>query len=325
MGESLVLVAVGENMKIKNLIRVMAGGLALAIGGCGSSPGTVDANAAPSASAATVPTSPSLAQADPRVAGSGDILSVLSVEHQVDLAAERDGVVLSIVKDEGGAVKTGELLAQLDDRDLQMQLIKARDDLQVAQNNVQYKEAELKAKNAAYRRQQELRHYGLSSEADLEQAQFEAKGAEYDLHGWQALVESGQAEIHRIEIEIEQMSVHAPFSGVVVSRYIREGESLKKGDKCFRISQLGPLQVRFQIPESSPQRPQRGAAVGLWLVGDSSRALKARIVKISPTVDPASDSYDVVAQLDRTPPSGLLPGMAVRVHWPTAASTTGRP
>ncbi len=303
----------------------MTGGLALAICGCGSSPGTVDANAVPSASAATVPTAPSPAQADPRVAGSGDILSVLSVEHQVDLAAERDGVVLSIVKDEGSAVKTGELLSQLDDRDLQMQLIKARDDLQVAQNNVQYKEAELKAKNAAYRRQQELRHYGLSSEADLEQAQFEAKGAEYDLHGWQALVESGQAEIHRIEIEIEQMRVHAPFSGVVVSRYIREGETLKKGDKCFRISQLGPLQVRFQIPESSPQRPQRGAAVGLWLVGDSSRALKARIVKISPTVDPASDSYDVVAQLDRTPPSGLLPGMAVRVHWPTAASTTGRP
>jgi RND family efflux transporter MFP subunit len=312
-------------MKTKNSIWVVAGALALATCGCRSSPGTVDANVPPSATTPTVPRSPSPAQADPGVAGSGDILSVLSVEHQVDLAAERDGVVLSIAKDEGSAVKAGELLAQLDDRDLQMQLIKARDDLQVAQNNVQYKEAELKAKNAAYRRQQELRHYGLSSEADLEQAQFEAKGAEYDLHGWQALVESGQAEIHRIEIGIEQMRLHAPFSGVVVSRYIREGETLKKGDKCFRVSQLGPLQVRFQVPESSPQRPERGAAVGLSLLSDSNRALRAKIVKISPTVDPASDSYDVVAQLDRMPPPGLLPGMAVRVHWPEAASAPGRP
>ena len=50
---------------------------------------------------------------------SGDILSVLTVEHQVDVAAQRDGVVTSISKDEGGGVKVGEVLAQLDDRSLQ--------------------------------------------------------------------------------------------------------------------------------------------------------------------------------------------------------------
>ena len=43
----------------------------------------------------------------------GDILSVLTVEHQVDVVAQRDGVVTAISKDEGGAVKTGEVLAQL--------------------------------------------------------------------------------------------------------------------------------------------------------------------------------------------------------------------
>jgi RND family efflux transporter MFP subunit len=310
-------------MKMKHAIRLTVGALALAACGCGSSPGTVDANTSRSAAATTVPNSPP-AEPDARAAGSADILSVLSVEHQVDLAAERDGVVLSIAKDEGSAVKVGELLARMDDRDLQMELIKARDDLEVAQNNVRYKEAELKAKNAAYRRQQELRHYGLSSEADLEQAEFEAKGAEYDLHGWEALVQSGEAEIRRIQIEVEQMRVHAPFSGVVVSRYIREGEALKKGDKCFRVSQLGPLQVRFQIPESSSPRPARGATVGLLVIGESNRKINARILKISPTVDPASDSYDVVAQVEAPRASGLLPGMAVHVRWPPAASQSGR-
>ena len=45
-----------------------------------------------------------------------DVLSVLSVEHQVDLSAERDGVVVSLAKDEGSAVKAGDILGQLDDR-----------------------------------------------------------------------------------------------------------------------------------------------------------------------------------------------------------------
>ena len=218
-------------------------------------------------------------------------------------------------------MKAGEILGQLDDRTLQMELIKAKDDLQVSENNVKFKEAELKAKDAAYRRQQQLREYGLSSQADLEAAEFQAKGAEYDLHGWQALVESGQAEIRRIEIEIDDTRLRAPFSGVVVRRYIREGEAIAKGDRCFRVSQLAPLQVEFQVPESSGRRPARGNPVDLSLVGDSGRLLKAHIVKISPTVDPSSDSYDVVAQLTGAGLSDLRPGMAVRVNWPAAGGS----
>jgi RND family efflux transporter MFP subunit len=293
--------------------------------GCGSSTVASGSRAAssstpsaPSNGSSAAATSVPPTQPDSHVAESTDILSVLSVEHQVDLAALRDGAVLSIAKDEGSAVKKGEVLGQLDDRDLQMELIKARDDLQVSQNNVKYKEAELKAKGAAYRRQQQLRNLGLSTQADLEAAEFEAKGAEYDLHGWEALAESGQAEIRRIELEIDQTRIRAAFSGVVVRRYIREGESVKKGDRCFRVSQLSPLQVQFQISESSPRRPQRGASVVLSLVDDANRVLTAKIVKISPTVDPSSDSFDVVAQLTGSGISDLRPGMAVRVNWPAA-------
>lgn len=290
---------------------------ALAANGCGNSTVASSGNPAPAAKpASSEPPAGPISIATPTQNQLGDILSVLSVEHQVDVATERDGVVTSVTKDEGAAVAAGDILGQLDDRTLQMELVKARADLHVSENNVKYKEAEVKAKDAAYRRQQQLRELGLSSQADLEAAEFEAKGAEYDVQGYQALVESDQAEIHRIEIEIDQTRIRAPFSGAVVRRYIREGEALGKGDKCFRVSQLSPLQVQFQIPESSAQRPQRGARVSLSLIDDSGRHLTARIVKISPTVDPASDSYDVVAQLTGTKLSDLRPGMAVRVNWP---------
>jgi RND family efflux transporter MFP subunit len=309
----------------KNLCLLLVTACAIVANGCGNS--TVASSANPTTATAVNPTPPTTPSptAKPTAIDAGDILSVLSVEHQVDVATERDGIVMSVAEDEGGAVKAGEILGQLDDRALQMELIKARDDLHVSENNVKYKEAELKAKGAAYRRQQQLRELGLSSQADLEAAEFEAKGAEYDMQGYQALVESGQAEIHRIEIEIDQTRIRAPFSGAVVRRYIREGQALGKGDKCFRVSQLAPLQVQFQIPESSPRRPQRGATLNVALVGDSNRLLSARIVKISPTVDPASDSYDVVAQLTATRISDLRPGMAVRVNWPGTNSSATKP
>jgi membrane fusion protein, macrolide-specific efflux system len=292
-----------------------AAAFAAVLAGCGDSSAVSPAHPPAADSNANLSAPPAPASLS-RAVDDHEVLSVLSVEHQLDLASERDGVVVSIARDEGSEVKKGDILAQLDDRTLQIELAKAQDDLQVAQNNVKYKQSEVRAKAAALDRQQKLNQAGLSSQADLEQADFEAKGAEYDLRGWEANAESSQEEIKRLEIELDQTRLRAPFTGAVVVRYVREGQQVAKGDKCFRVSQLAPLQVQFQVPESSERRPSRGAKVELSLVSDPNRELSATVVKISPVVDPSSDSYSVTAELAAKGTSDLRPGMAVQVAWP---------
>lgn len=299
----------------KRAIWILAGALAWAVTGCGNPSVASGPNAPPSAPAAQPPApAPAAKPSEP-----GDILSVLSVEHQVDVPTQTDGVVAEIIKDEGSSVRVGEILARLDNRTIAAELEKAQADLRVAQNNVSYQDAEMKAKAANYRRQQKLREYGLSSEADLEHAEFEAQGAEFDLASWKANLEKTHAEIRRLEAEQDKTRIRAPFAGMVAHRYIRMGQGVSKSDKCFRISQLSPLLVQFQVPESAGRRPERGATVSLSLVGDANRALKARIVNVGPTVDPASDSYNVTAQLTGSGLSDLRPGMSVRVEWPDGA------
>src|ERR1700722_12808559 len=307
---------------MKRVLMFLVAAVAIGGNGCDNSSVASNTKVPPEATAKATPSQPSNV-AVARASEPGDILSVLTVEHQVDLSSQRDGVVISLAKDEGAAVKAGEILGHLDDRTLQQELVKARDDLKVTENNLQFKAAELKAKGAAYRRQQLLRDAGLSSQADLEKAEFEAKGAEYDMHGYEALVESGQAEMHRLEIEIDQTVLRAPFSGVVVRRYVRQGQAIAKGDKCFRISQLSPLQVQFQVSELAGPRPVSGAPVNLVLLDGSNRTLNAKIVKVSPTVDPSSDSYNVLAQLTGPDLANLRPGMAVRVGW--SATSQSKP
>lgn len=306
----------------KHVWMLLGAAIAVAAAGCGDTSAVSPARPAASdpagRAAASSSSAPDPAASPIRAMESHEVLSVLSVEHQIDLATERDGVVVSVARDEGSDVKKGDVLAQLDDRTLQIALAKAHDDLQVAQNNVKYKQSELRAKTAALQRQQKLQQLGLSSQADLEQADFEAKGAEYDMHGWEATVESSQEEIKRLEIELDQTRLRAPFTGAVVVRYVREGQQVAKGDKCFRVSQLAPLQVQFQVPESAGRRPVRGAKVGLSLVSDPNRALSATVVKISPVVDPSSDSYSVTAELTGKGIADLRPGMAVQVAWPAA-------
>jgi RND family efflux transporter MFP subunit len=293
--------------------------LLLALMGCSSPPAY-----SPPAVAASQTTAPtSAAPADPNALGRAqDVLSVLSVEHEVDVRAQREGTVQQLVAEEGRRVQAGELLGRLDDRAMQSELDKARADLLVAQNNVKYKQAENQAKEANLKRQQLLRSSGLSSDADLEQAEFEAKATAYEIDSWNALVKSSQAQIQGLQIELEQTQFRAPFSGVVARRYVRVGQTVTKDDPCFRVSQLGPLQVNFQVPESSNEKPAVGGAVRLSVVSNANRTLSARIIKVGPTVDPASDSFDVTAQLDGDV-SGLSPGMAVRVSWTPRGAAAG--
>lgn len=280
---------------------------------CGSEPASppASAQASPAASSAPAVSSPAV----PSNSSSNEgILSVLTVEHQVDILSQTEGVVVSIAADDGTAVSAGQTLAQLDDRELQARLERGRADLQIAETNVKYNEAELKAREAAHRRAQEMRELGLNSDADLEEAEFRAKASAYDLESWKTMVERNRADIHLLEIELERARILAPFSGVVARRYIRVGQKVRKDDPCFLLSQMAPLQVRFLVPETAP-RPRPGESVHVTPVADSQRVYDARVLRVSPTVDAASGSYDVTAQLAGDDLGQLRPGMSVRVSW----------
>ena len=295
---------------------LLALGLAASGIACGGSASGPEAAEAPARAAAPAPAPTEKPAARVAATASDDILSVLTVEHEVDVLAEEGGVVETILRDEGARVEKGAQLAQLDDRTLRAQLAHDQDDLVVAQDNVKYNQAELKAKQANYRRYQELRKMGLSSEADLEKAKFEAEGAQYDLDSWGAIVKRTESQIRIAELQLAKMTIRAPFDGVVARRYIRQGQALAKGDRCFRITQLRPLEVRFPVPETSRHTPRAGDCITVSLASDGSRVFAARVVRVGPVIDPASGSWDVLAELAGRLPEDLRPGMAVEVHWP---------
>ena len=296
----------------------------LAAAGCGGSTDSEHAVAAAKAAPAPAAAAPAPTRNESPSGGAArEILSVLSVEHEVDVLAQRDGMVVSLDAEEGGMVEKGAVLAHLDDRTIVGQLEKARADLHVAESNVKYNEAELKATEARLRRAQEMFKAGLNSQADLEEAEFKAKGSVFDLESWHAAVDRSKAEIRVLEVELEKTHVRAPFHGAVARRYIREGQNLLKDEKCFRLSQLEPLLVHFQVPETSPRRPAAGDRVRGEMASDAKHGFEARILRVSPTVDAASGTYDVTAALDASAGRDLRPGMAVKLLW--SDSHPGKP
>ncbi len=285
--------------------------------GCGETPAP-SASTTPPASPAPAPAKP--ASPAPSAADSKylEIFSVLSVEREVDVLAQRAGLVVELLHDQGSQVAKSAVLGRIDDRELLAQIDKARAELAVSDSNVQYNQAELRAKEAAYTRAKEMRKLGLNSDADLEEAEFRAKGAQFDLESARALVERNRANLRLLELDVEKTRIRAPFSGLVIRRYIRDGQNVLADEKCFRIGQTAPLLVRFSVPETAGGRPQVGAEVSLSDSSDARPSHKARVARVSPTVDPASGSYEVTAVIEDA--EGLQPGMAVRIRWPKSAA-----
>ncbi len=294
----------------------LAASLAAALAvGCSSEPGPDQAAAAP---ARPIP-APAAAPTPTPVSTARMIPSVLTVEHEVDVLAEHDGEVIELNADEGSKLEAGGLLARLDDRQVEAALEQARADLKVSENNVLYNEAELHANEARLQRAQLMYNEGLGSKADLDTAEFMAKGSRYDLESWKANVEKHRAEVRSLEIELQKTRVRAPFGGVVTRRYVRQGDVLTKGAKCFRLSQLSPLLVEFQVPETEAHKPAADQPLRGTLLSDPNHTFDARITRVGPVVDAASGSYDVTAVLVNPSPN-LKPGMAVRIVWPATAS-----
>lgn len=304
-------------MKRRGSVFLFSGTLLLACWGCGPSNPETETTSAPVAAPTTASQPPAAVSAgasdDP---GRLEILSVLSVEQSVDLLAQRDGVVVEVSADQDRWVEKGSVLASMDDREIQAKLEKARQHLEVTENNLKYQQAERKAKDAAYRRQQELRKFGLSSEAALDEAEFHSTGAAFDEKSWEANVRGQKTEIHELELELEKTRIMAPFSAYIVRRSIRAGQNVIKNDPCFRLSQLSPLQVHFLVPESTGPSPKAGDALKVVPTAEGTREYDAKVLRVSPTIDAASGSYDVTAQLTGGGLNQLRPGMAVKVLWP---------
>ncbi|MGO9404501.1 MAG: efflux RND transporter periplasmic adaptor subunit [Terriglobales bacterium] len=237
----------------------------------------------------------------------------LIVEHELDVLAQRDGVVAELLSDAGAHVRTGDLLAQLDDRQLAA-------DLEAARAKTHSTEADLKAWQAEARvlqsdsdRAQKMWDAQLITREQLDHAKFKAEADRFDVQRVEQLLVNARETQRSLELELEKTRIRAPFSGVVARRYVRQGQQVAKGDRLFWVTAEGPLQMRFTLPEKFIGRIHKGQELPMMTPDLPDQKYKVRVEEVSPVVDPASSTIEVTVELEGKP--GLLrPGMDASVN-----------
>lgn len=294
---------------MKPIVTGVVSALALVLScGCSSSQPSVMAASAP---AAATPAAAPAAPRQPMWTGSGPLV----VENQVDVAAQRDGVVVQIVAEPGMRVKAGQLLAKLDDRQISTDLEAARAKTSSTAADLQNWKAEAKVLDADYQRAQKMWEANLITKEQLEHARYKAESDVWDVKRVEQLLVNAQASERSLELELEKTRIRAPFDGVVARRYIRAGQRVAGGDRLFWVTAEGPLRIRFTLPEQMIGRLRTGQEIEVASPDVPGEIHTARVIEVSPVVDPASGTIDALAQLlGRT--GAMRPGMTATVRVP---------
>ncbi len=236
----------------------------------------------------------------------------LVVEQQADIAAERDGRVTSVNVEIGDHVRRGEVLALLDDRALQAARAEKAARIDSLRAQVQTWEAEQRSNEADLRRADAMRAEKILDDEDWEHVQYKLTETRSQVVRYRAEQLAAEAELRSADVELTQSRITAPFDGVVGRRSVHDAQAVKKGDALFWITAQAPLRVLFTVPESAMASFPRGAKLELTTADYPHLKQPAFVFRVSPVVDPASGSIEVIGSLDK--PSPLLkPGMSMQV------------
>jgi RND family efflux transporter MFP subunit len=295
---------------MRSLILAVALGAALLEASCGDDkPATPSVtNAAPSPVMAPNAAPPSQPP-DSGLVVSGPII----VEHQVEVTAQRDGVLSKIFFDAPARVKSGTILAELDDRQIATNLEAARAKSRSIAADLKNWQSEAEVLKSDYVRAQNLWDLGLISQEQLQHAKYKAESDQWDIKRVEETLNTAHDEEHSLELELEKTKIIAPFDGLIARRYVREGQSISRGDRLFWVTAEAPLLMRFTLPEHYFGHIRSGQQFEVTSPDVPGEKHVARSKEISPVIDPSSGTFEVLVELtgDR---GSLRPGMTANLR-----------
>jgi RND family efflux transporter MFP subunit len=221
-------------------------------------------------------------------AGTDVYPSHLMVDQEVTVSARITGVIEKISVDRGTVVKKGQALATLELQEFEQSVREAREEMQL-------RKAELERAKA------------LSAGKILSKADLDEKSATYAV----ALAALEKAKAIR-----DYAFIRAPFSGVVTEKFARIGQKVidNANVPLFKITAFEPLLARVYLPEQRLMSVRKGDRVDVVPEKFPNARTTGVVQYISPTVDAASGTFQVIVQVRRDPAQPILrPGIAVKV------------
>jgi HlyD family secretion protein len=201
----------------------------------------------------------------------------------VEVAARRPGTIREVLVQEGDSVRKGQVLARLDDRDLQLAIGSARAVVGQATSQLGVAAVNLRTASRERARLEALAKSGLVARQQLDAARDTESSAEAQAALQKAAVATAEAELAQAEYAADMAVIRAPLDGKIIRRYANPGA----GASTLNVSNLFDLEpvarhiVRAEIIESALPDVRVDQPVEIASEGDSTRATHGTVLRIA--------------------------------------------
>jgi RND family efflux transporter MFP subunit len=310
--------------------------LIVALAGCGAKREAVEA--APKPQPLAVKT---LAAATRHVDRVISVTGSLNPDETVNVSFEVAGRVSAIHTDFGQVVHKGDMLAELDKQEYQLQVDRTRAALNQAlarlgltpgqentppdstpamrQAQAQADDARFKAENAA----KLVKSGDISQErfTELEKA-YHARQAAFemtrdDMRVQWANMDSLRADLKLSQKHLSDTVVRAPFDGAITQKLVSPGQYIKENTTVLTLVKSNPLRLLADLPESAAGEIRTGSTLTFTTDAIPDKAFHAVVRELNPSLDAKSRSLTVEARLSESD-ERLRPGMFVQVQLVTS-------
>ena len=201
-------------------------------------------------------------------------------ERRADLRAEVQAIVLQVLKENGDAVKKGDVLVKLDTTAI-------RDALASAEAAERAAAQALDQAQRQFDRMKTLRGSGMASAQALDDAEGRRNSAQSD-------VEAAKARLVLARQQLQRTEVRAPFDGIVSDRKVSNGDTAQVGKELVKV--IDPTSMRFEGLVSADQigAVKAGQPVSFRVNGYGDQVFTGKVRRVNPAANATTRQVEVL-------------------------------
>ncbi len=250
-------------------------------------------------------------------------------QRKAAVSSKATGRIEHLYVEEGSFVKQGNVVAQLENSDLEAAVDEAKASLSVSRADLNNADAELDDATLNFNRQKVLKQSGSVSEQAFDSAEARYKKAKAAYRSAKFRVDKAEAAVKVSEVNLDQSYIRAPFDGVILTKSAEEGEvvapmgaSLNAKASVVSMADMKSLMVEVDVAESSLEKVKIGGPAEIRLDAFPNDRFEGKVYMIVPTADRskatvlAKIKFDIVSEK-------VLPEMSAKVSFLSRALKKG--
>lgn len=221
-------------------------------------------------------------------------------QRKAAVASKTTGRLEWIGVEEGSRVTGGQIIARLENKDLEAVVRQAEAALQNSRAGLDQVKTELTDAEHNFRRQKDLLGQGIVSQAEYEAAEARIKRAAASTAGAEAGVRNASASLQGANVNLDYSLIRAPFDAVVLTKNADVGDIItplgaaaNAKAAVFTIADLASLRVEADVSESNLFQVRKGQPCEITLDALPGSRFRAVVHTIVPTADRSKASVMV--------------------------------